>query len=116
MNGAQWFVRTLKDVGVEQVFVLCGNGLNPFLDACLDYRMKIIDVRNGQAASYLAETWGRFTRRFGVIAVSSGEASNRKGHKDFKPGKKADHRGRGELGEITISQRADRCTCLPHIS
>ncbi|UCB46305.1 MAG: thiamine pyrophosphate-binding protein, partial [Spirochaetota bacterium] len=72
MNGAQWFVQTLTEVGVEQVFVLCGNGLNPFLDACLDYGVKIIDVRNEQAASYMADTWGRFTRKLGVIAVSSG--------------------------------------------
>ncbi len=72
MNGAQWFVRTLKEIGVEQVFVLCGNGLNPFLDACLDYSVRIMDVRNEQAASYMADTWGRFTGRLGVAAVSSG--------------------------------------------
>jgi acetolactate synthase-1/2/3 large subunit len=72
MNGAQWFVRTLTEAGVDRVFVLCGNGLNPFLDACLDYGVKIIDVRNEQAASYMADTWGRFTRKLGVVAVSSG--------------------------------------------
>jgi len=72
MNGAQWFVRTLKELGVEQVFVLCGNGLYPFLDACLDFDVRIIDVRNEQAASYMADTWGRFTGRLGVAVVSSG--------------------------------------------
>jgi acetolactate synthase-1/2/3 large subunit len=72
MNGAQWFVRTLRERGVEYVFVLCGNGLNAFLDACLDFDMKVIDTRNEQAASYMADTWGRFTRRIGVVAVSSG--------------------------------------------
>jgi acetolactate synthase-1/2/3 large subunit len=72
MNGAQWVVRTLRDRGVEHVFALCGNGLNPFLDACIDFDMKVIDVRNEQAASYMADTWGRMTRRLGVVAVSSG--------------------------------------------
>ena len=72
MNGAQWVVRTLRDRGVEAVFVLCGNGLDPFLDACLDFGMKIVDVRNEQAASYMADTWGRMTGRLGVVAVSSG--------------------------------------------
>lgn len=72
MNGAQWLVRTLRNRGVEYVFVLCGNGLNPFLDACIDFEMKVIDVRNEQAASYMADTWGRMTRRLGVAAVSSG--------------------------------------------
>lgn len=72
MNGAQWLVRTLRTRGVECVFVLCGNGLNPFLDACLDYQMRVIDVRNEQAAAYMADTWGRMTGRLGVVAVSSG--------------------------------------------
>ncbi|NOZ22484.1 MAG: thiamine pyrophosphate-binding protein [Planctomycetes bacterium] len=72
MNGAQWFVRTLKDRGVKQVFALCGNGLNPFLDACLDYKVKIIGVRNEQAATYMADLWGGFTGQMGVVAVSSG--------------------------------------------
>ena len=72
MNGAQWVIHTLKKRGIEQIFVLCGNGLSPFLDACVDFNMKVVDVRNEQAASYMADTWGRMTRRLGVVAVSSG--------------------------------------------
>ena len=81
MNGAQWVVRTLQERGVEAVFVLCGNGLDPFLDACLDFGMKVIDVRNEQAASYMADTWGRMTRQIGVVVVSSGP-----GHTNALPG------------------------------
>jgi acetolactate synthase-1/2/3 large subunit len=72
MNGAQWMVRTLREQGIQWVFVLCGNGLDPFLDACLDYHVQVIDVRNEQAAAYMADTWGRMTGRLGVVAVSSG--------------------------------------------
>jgi len=72
MNGAQWLVRTLREQGVEYAFVLCGNGLNPFLDACLDFGLKLIDVRNEQAAAYMADTWGGVTGRLGLAAVSSG--------------------------------------------
>ena len=72
MNGAQWVVRALWDRGVEYVFTLCGNGLSPFLDACLDSGVRVIDVRNEQAAAYMADTWGRMTRKLGVAAVSSG--------------------------------------------
>ena len=72
MNGAQWVARTLRNRGVEYVFVLCGNGLDPFLDACIDFDLRVVDVRNEQAASYMADTWGRMTRRLGVAAVSSG--------------------------------------------
>jgi acetolactate synthase-1/2/3 large subunit len=72
MNGAQWLVRTLRSRGVERVFVLCGNGLDPFLDACFDHDVAVLDVRNEQAASYMADTWGRMTGTLGVAAVSSG--------------------------------------------
>ena len=72
MNGAHWLVETLKRRGVEYVFALCGNGLKPFLDACVDLRMPVIDVRNEQSAAYMADTWGRMTKRIGVVAVSAG--------------------------------------------
>ena len=72
MNCAQWFVSDLKARGVEQVFVLCGNGLNPLLDACLDADMPVIDVRNEQAAAFMADLYGRMTGRLGVAVVSSG--------------------------------------------
>ena len=72
MNGAQWLVHTLHERGVERVFVLCGNGLDPFLDACLEEGLAVLDTRNEQAASYMADTWGRMTGSLGVAAVSSG--------------------------------------------
>lgn len=72
MNGAQWVVRTLKNRGVEYIFALCGNGLNAFLDACIDFDIKVIDVRNEQSAAYMADAWGRLTGQIGVVAVSSG--------------------------------------------
>ena len=72
MNGAQWLVQTLQDRGVDRVFVLCGNGLDPFLDACLGAGVSLVDVRNEQAAAYMADTWGRMTGGIGVAAVSSG--------------------------------------------
>ena len=72
MNGAQWLVESLRRRGVERVFALCGNGLKPFLDACIDLRMPIVDVRNEQSAAYMADVWARMTGRLGVVAVSAG--------------------------------------------
>ena len=72
MNGAQWVVQTLQNRGVDRIFVLCGNGLDPFLDACLEAGVALVDVRNEQAAAYMADTWGRMTGGIGVAAVSSG--------------------------------------------
>ena len=72
MNGAKWLVQSLIQRGVEYIFVLCGNGLQPFLEACHGSGLNVIDVRNEQAASYMADLWGRMTGRLGVVAVSSG--------------------------------------------
>jgi len=72
MNGAQWLVRTLQNRGVEHVFVLSGNGLFPFLDAFIEADIQVLDVRNEQAAAYMADAWGAMTGRPGVVIVSSG--------------------------------------------
>ena len=74
MNGADWFVRFLQNRGVEWVSTLCGHGLDPLYDACHRAGLRLIDTRNEQAASYLAEASGRLLRRPGVVAVSSGIA------------------------------------------
>jgi len=74
MTGADLLLKALKDRGVEFVATLCGNGLNPFYAACQEVGMHLIDTRNEQAASYIADAYGRLTRKVGVCAVSSGIA------------------------------------------
>src|SRR5215470_15677038 len=72
MNAAEWLVRSLRAGGVERVFVLCGNGLRPFLDACIAVGLPLVDVRNEQAAAYMADATGRLTRRLAVVVTSAG--------------------------------------------
>jgi len=72
MDSAHWLVQALKDGGVERVFLLCGNGVRPFLDACLDLEMPMVDVRNEQAAAYMADATARLTRRLAVVVTSAG--------------------------------------------
>jgi acetolactate synthase-1/2/3 large subunit len=72
MNGARQLVAILKAHGVQHVSVLCGNGLNSFLQACNDEGIRLVDTRNEQAAAYIADTWGAMTGRLGVVAVSAG--------------------------------------------
>ncbi len=72
MNGAHLLVNELKARGVRYVSCLCGNGLNPFLEAADRQDIRIIDTRNEQVASFMADTWGKYTRQIGVCAVSSG--------------------------------------------
>lgn len=74
MIGIDLLIRELQRRGVEYVATLCGNGLNPFDESCRRLGLRLVDVRNEQAAGYIAEMTGRFTRRVGVCAVSSGVA------------------------------------------
>jgi len=74
MNGAELLVRELQSRGVSFVSVLCGNGLDSFLMAASKAGLRVVDTRNEQAASYIAETYARLTGRVGVCAVSSGVA------------------------------------------
>ena len=71
MTGADVLVGALRDRGVTWVSTLCGNGLNPFYVACRKVGIQVVDTRNEQAASYMADTYARLTRRVGVCAVSS---------------------------------------------
>ena len=53
---------------------LCGNGLDPLYAACKRQGLRLVDVRNEQAAGYMADAVGRLTGRVGVCTSSSGVA------------------------------------------
>lgn len=74
MTGAELFVSELKARGVEWMSTLCGHGLSPLYAACQKAGLRLVDTRNEQTAAYMAECWGRLSRRVGICAVSSGVA------------------------------------------
>ena len=69
MTGADVLVRQLKAQGVPFVSTLCGNGLDPFYVACRRHGLRLVDVRNEQAAGYMADAVGRLTRRVGACSA-----------------------------------------------
>lgn len=73
-TAADLLVAELKDRQVPFVASLNGHGLDPFYLACQRADLRVIDVRNEQAAGYMAEVTGRLTRSVGVCAVSGGVA------------------------------------------
>ncbi|MFV2069766.1 MAG: thiamine pyrophosphate-binding protein [Pirellulales bacterium] len=74
MNAADLLVEELQARGVPFIATLNGHGLDPLLWACRRAGMRMIDVRNEQAAAYMAEVTGRLTRSVGVCAVSGAVA------------------------------------------
>jgi acetolactate synthase-1/2/3 large subunit len=74
MTGADLFVQGLQQRGVTWAATLCGHGLDPLYAACRRAGLRLVDSRNEQAASYLADACGRLTRRPGIVFSSSGVA------------------------------------------
>jgi len=74
MTAADLLIQGLRQHGVDWIATLCGHGLDPFLNAARQAGLRLVDVRNEQTCAYLADGFGRLTRRPGVCAVSSGVA------------------------------------------
>lgn len=71
MNGADVLIKGLQDRGVEFISLLCGNGTEAIITSAHEAGLRMVDVRNEQAASYMAEAYGKLTRQIGVCVVSS---------------------------------------------
>jgi acetolactate synthase I/II/III large subunit len=71
MNGADMLVRGLQERGVEFIALLCGNGTEAIITSAHEAGLRLVDTRNEQAASYLAEAYAKLTRKIGVCVVSS---------------------------------------------
>lgn len=74
MTAADILVEELQARNVPFVASLTGHGLDPFHLACQRAGLRVMDVRNEQAASYAAEVAGRLSRSVGVCAVSGAVA------------------------------------------
>jgi acetolactate synthase-1/2/3 large subunit len=72
MDGGRLAARTLRQLGADAVFALCGGHVMPLYTACPAEGIRVIDVRHEQAAVYAAEAWGRVMRRPGVAVVTAG--------------------------------------------
>ena len=74
MTAVEAFVQALARNGVEWIATLCGHGLDPLFAAADAARIRLVDTRNEQTASYIADAYGKLMGRPGVCAVSSGVA------------------------------------------
>jgi acetolactate synthase-1/2/3 large subunit len=74
MTAADLLVEELQARGVPFLATLNGHGLDPLYLACRKAGLRVIDVRNEQAAGYMAEVAGRLGRRVGACAVSGAVA------------------------------------------
>jgi acetolactate synthase-1/2/3 large subunit len=71
-TGGQAAAQALIQQGVEIIFTLCGGHLNPIYLHLEGSDVRFFDTRHEQAAVWMAEAYGRLTRRPGVAMVTAG--------------------------------------------
>jgi acetolactate synthase-1/2/3 large subunit len=72
LHGGQIVARALANEGVKFVFTLCGGHVMSIYDGCIDYGIRVVDVRHEQTAAHAADGWGRVTGQPGVAIVTAG--------------------------------------------
>jgi thiamine pyrophosphate-dependent acetolactate synthase large subunit-like protein len=72
IDGGELCVRTLKNAGIKDMFVLHGGHLDPIFQACLDHDVRLIDMRHEAAAGHAADAYARQTGRISVAIATAG--------------------------------------------
>ena len=72
LTGGQLAAQTLVARGVEKIFTLSGGHITPIYQYLEDTPVRLVDTRHEQAAVFMAEAWGKLTRRAGVAMVTAG--------------------------------------------
>lgn len=71
-NFAEQLVQTLEKQGVERIYGLVGDSLNPIVDAVRRSSIEWVHVRNEEAAAFAAEADSLTTGKLAVCAASCG--------------------------------------------
>jgi acetolactate synthase-1/2/3 large subunit len=71
-HGGDVALAALRAAGVEEVFTLSGGHVFPVYDAAVKEKVRIVDVRHEQTATFAAEGTAKLTRRPGLAVVTAG--------------------------------------------
>jgi acetolactate synthase-1/2/3 large subunit len=71
-TGADRLLRALQQRGVDTLFGLCGDHVNPIFVAAPRHGIRIVDVRHESAAVHMADGYARTSGRIGVSVVTGG--------------------------------------------
>ncbi len=72
ISGGQLTTEALIQQGVEVIFTLSGGHITPIYQHLEHSPIKIFDTRHEQSAVFMAEAWGRMTRKPGTAMVTAG--------------------------------------------
>ncbi len=71
ITGSNLISKSLKMEGVENIFTLAGDHVLPALDVMSDEGFRLYDTRHEQAATHMADAWGRLTGKLGVAVYTT---------------------------------------------
>src|SRR5260370_26638201 len=71
-NGAELFVRTAAQLGIETIFTLVGDHLNEVLLAAAREGLRVIDMRHEAGVTDAADAWARIHRAPALALVTGG--------------------------------------------
>lgn len=71
-TGASLFAQSLKNLGIEEIFVLVGDHLNEVLLAIEQHQIKVIDMRHESGVTHAADALARVRRKPAVSLVTGG--------------------------------------------
>lgn len=72
ISGGRLTAEALVRQGVETIFTLSGGHITPIYQYLENSPIKLFDTRHEQAAVFMAEAWGRMTRKPGTAMVTAG--------------------------------------------
>src|SRR5215831_11501531 len=71
-NGAELFVRSAAQLGLDTIFTLVGDHLNEVLAEAAHAGIRIIDMRHESGVTHAADAWARIHRRPALALVTGG--------------------------------------------
>lgn len=72
MTAGYWAAQALVERGVNHVFFIAGGHTFGIMDGLEKLGVKLTSTRHEQGAAFMAEAWGRMTRKPGVVIVTAG--------------------------------------------
>lgn len=72
ITGGQLAAEALVEKGIEYIFTLSGGHITPIYQYLENSSITLFDTRHEQAAVFMAEAWGRMTRKPGIAMVTAG--------------------------------------------
>src|SRR5215831_6225330 len=71
-SGAELFVRSIKALGIGQIFTLVGDHLNEVLAVAAREGIRVLDMRHESGVTHMADAWARITRKPALSLVTGG--------------------------------------------